>query len=106
MPTNMHIDSTDLKLDKVKIKFVGPAVRKGLAKGGIQTVVELAGSSVDEIESILEDAGLPTPTRTREKIEEMIREAQDLVAAQPDSDDQTGSITAASQRTSVPEFTV
>ena len=106
MPANVQTNSADLKLDKVKIKFVGPAVRKGLTKGGIQTVADLAGSSVDEIESILENQGLPTPTRTPEKIEEMIQEAQDLVAAQLDSYAQTGSVSAASQLTSVPEFTV
>ena len=106
MPTNVHTDSTDLKLDKVKIKFVGPAVRKGLAKGGIQTVTDLAGSSVDEIESILENAGLPTPTRTAEKIEEMIQEAKISAATQPNSDAQTDSIAAASQLAPIPEFTV
>jgi hypothetical protein len=106
MPNNVHAESTDLKLDKVDIKFVGPAVRKGLAKGRIQTVADLAGSSVDEIESILENEGLPSITRTAEKIEEMIQEAKILVAAQSNSDAQTNSAPVDNQLTKVLEFTL
>lgn len=105
MPTNVHTDFPDLKLGKVKIKYIGKAVREALIKGGIKTVAELAASSVEEIESALEHE-VPPPTRTEERISEMIQGAQELLKTQEASAAQADSTPEEDQLVSVPEFTL
>ncbi len=105
MSNNVRTDSKSLKLAEVKIKYVGPAVRRALEKGGIHTVAELATSSVEDIESILEHE-LPAPARTAEKIAKMIQQAQELAAAAPNRNAQTDRPSTKSKLAKVPEFTL
>jgi hypothetical protein len=105
MPNDVHKNSKNLKLSETKIKHVGPKVREALEKGGIKTVGDLAGSTIEEIESILESE-VPPPTRTPEKIAEMIEEAKKIVAAQQKNVAQAELVAAEKQPVKVPEFTV
>jgi hypothetical protein len=104
MPKNEHTDSTNIKLSEVKIKYIGPTVLEALEKAGITTVADLAGSAVDEIESILKSK-VPAPVRTPEKIAGMIQEATTMVADRQKDVAKINSASAENQSATVPEFT-
>ena len=80
---NVHANTNKLVLED--IKGIGPAIQKAMVEGGVETPADLAGSTVAEIEAILEPA-VAEQFRKPEIIDGMIQDAKKKIADWQEND--------------------